>query len=85
MITSLSGGVDSDSYPATEVESLPVAYGSAQHWLEKGSRIREQGDSMTAGPRLLQEFAELLDTSSESTRGMATVLLQAAHDPNSAL
>lgn len=40
---------------------------------------------MTAGPRLLQEFAELLDTSSESTRGMATVLLQAAHDPNSAL
>ena len=36
MITSLSGGVDKDSYPATEVVSFPVAYGSAQHWLEEG-------------------------------------------------
>jgi len=35
VITSLSGGVDRDSYPATEVVSLLAAYCSAQHWLEK--------------------------------------------------
>jgi hypothetical protein len=35
VITSLSGGVDRDSYPVTEVVSLLVAYCSAQLWLEK--------------------------------------------------
>src|SRR5216683_2212821 len=43
VITSLSGGVDSDSYPATEVESLPATYGSVQHCLKKVPAACEYG------------------------------------------